>query len=464
MKAIEMIIKSSEQHGSTIAVHILSCGDSISSYKMGSGLYFFVGAICGTRTHNHVPDVNSVQVFMEETNESSVAAPETVEEEQNQPEISLKRIRIEEIIEEEEEDEDRIGTLPDCLLIEILSRLPATKYAIRTGALSKRWKHLWTSVPNLIFFHHGENQPRSDFYSFVDKTLAQCRQLKLNKFRVYSSYDYRFESQVNNWIHYAINCNVEELNLTLWNIECEAEFLLDQFFFISSCFTDLTLSGCVFNPTGAVSWKKLRSLCISHGNLDEDLIENILSGSPVLETLVLGNCYGYRRLNITSKSVKNLVFSGYMVPDDVSDDLADVVEINAPNILSLTIQDDLLLWKVLLVNVSSLVEADLDYTKCGHYETTPKEAEEEMLKGFILNLRHVQELKIGIFCFKVLSRLEAKGFIFPPNLKVLDVISSPLYSDNDSLELSDWSNSDSAESRDWEVLLLDDGHTGDEVS
>ncbi|KAI3800809.1 hypothetical protein L1987_28905 [Smallanthus sonchifolius] len=64
----------------------------------------------------------------------------------------------------------------------------------------------------------------------------------------------------------------------------------------------------------------------------------------------------------------------------------------------------------------------------------------------------------------VLFRLEAKGFIFPPNLKVLDVISSPLYSDNDLLERSDWSNSDSAESRDWEVLLLDDGPTGDEVS
>ncbi|KAK1420397.1 hypothetical protein QVD17_21957 [Tagetes erecta] len=406
---------------------------------------------------------------MEETNETFVVKTQMAKEAQNQPEISLKRIRFEEINVDDDDDdhddnEDRIGTLPDCLLLEILSRLPSTKDAIRTGTLSKRWKHLWTSVPNLIFVHHGENHPRSDFYSFVDKTLAQCCQLKLKKFIVSSSYDYRFESQVNNWIHHAIDCNVEELDLTLWNLECEAEFLLDQFFFVNSCFTDLTLSGCIFNPTGVISWKKLRTLSISHGNLDEDLIENILSGCPVLETLVLDNCYGYRRLNIASKSVKSLVFSGYMVPDDVSDDLADVIEIDAPYILSLTIQDDLLLWKLLLLNVSSLVEADLDYTKCGHYETTPKEAEEEMLKGFILNLHHVKELRIGIFCFKVLSRLEAKGFVFPSNLKVLDVTSSPLYSDNDSLEVSDWSTSDSAESRDWEVLLLDDGPAVDEVS
>ncbi|KAL8255986.1 hypothetical protein R6Q59_031053 [Mikania micrantha] len=320
---------------------------------------------------------------MEEIIESYVVATEMAEEMQNQSEISLKRIRFDEITDDETGDEDRISRLPNCLLVEILSRLPATKDAIKTGTLSKRWKNLWTSVSNLIFVHHDEDNL--------------------------------------------------QLSLTFWNMECEAEFLLDQFFFINSCFTDLTLSGY------------------------KNLIDNILSGSPVLETLVLDNCYGYRRLDITSKSVKNLVFSGYMIPDDVSDDLADVIEINAPNILSLTIQDDLLLWKLLLVNVYYLVEADLDYTKGGHYDTNPKQAEEDMLKEFILNLRHVKELKIGIFCFKVLSRLEAKGFIFSSNLKVLDVTSSPCYSDNDSLELSDWSNSDSAVRRDWEVLLIDDG-------
>ncbi|KAI3710149.1 hypothetical protein L2E82_39923 [Cichorium intybus] len=63
----------------------------------------------------------------------------------------------------------------------------------------------------------------------------------------------------------------------------------------------------------------------------------------------------------------------------------------------------------------------------------PKEEEEEMLKGFILNLRHVKELKIGVFCIKVVSRLEAKGFIFPSNVKFPDV-TPPLNSHNDSRE------------------------------
>ncbi|XP_023748432.1 putative F-box/LRR-repeat protein At3g28410 isoform X1 [Lactuca sativa] len=190
--------------------------------------------------------------------------------------------------------------------------------------------------------------------------------------------------------------------------------MLDQTFFTSSCFTKLKLDGCMVNPVGAISWKNLRSLSISYWSLNDDLIENILSGSPVLETLVFDDCHGYRHLHITSKSVKNLVLSRYR--DYYAKSEADIVEINAPNILSLTIKDDLVLHKLLLVNVSSLVKANLNYTRSKIAQTTPTEVEEEMLKGFIMNLGHVKELKIGILCSKVLSCLQAKGFIFPSNV------------------------------------------------
>lgn len=45
---------------------------------------------------------------------------------------------------------DRISALPSEVLCHILSFLP-TNYAVRTTLLSKRWKNIWTSVPNLYF-------------------------------------------------------------------------------------------------------------------------------------------------------------------------------------------------------------------------------------------------------------------------------------------------------------------------
>ncbi|XP_076928885.1 F-box/LRR-repeat protein 25-like [Bidens hawaiensis] len=310
------------------------------------------------------------------------------EEGQNQP---LKQIRF-----EDEDDEDRISKLPDCLLVEILSRLPETIYGVRTCTLSKRWKHIWTWVQTLVFRHPCPP-------SLLDKTLTQRGQLKLKKFQLSSDYTCHSESHVHSWICYAMICNVEDLDLSFPVLEVESDaFSPDKFFFICSCFTRLKLSGCALNPTGAISWKNLRSLHISFGSyIDEALIENILSGSPVLETLVLDHCDGYKRLNITSKTVKNLVFSGYLVSYntyDASHGLLDVIEINAPDISSLTIQDLLIsLSRLLLLNVSSLVEARLDYKLLGEYE----EDEEEMLKGFILSLRHVKDLRIGPSCFDV---------------------------------------------------------------
>ncbi|CAI9292815.1 unnamed protein product [Lactuca saligna] len=363
-----------------------------------------------------------LQDFLEERKSASFGAMEIAEEDQNQPVISSKRIKFEEIVEEG--GEDRISALPDCLLVEILSRLPSTKDSIKTGTLSRRWKHLWTWVHTLIFTESDHNFPWSTFVSFVDKTLTQCRHLKLKKF-VLSTSEFKF--QINNWICYAIRYNVEELNLKSWGT-----VFLDQSFFISPPFTKLRLEGCalypcgantkltsegcVLNPLVAISWKNLQSLYITWGYLYEDLIENILSGSPVLETLVLDRCYGLGqfRIDITSKSLKKLVLSGYREPICDYEGVDDVVEINAPDVLSLAIKGDLVLLNLFLVNVSSLVEAELDYTNLWHWKRTRSE---EMLKRFILNLSHVKELKIGSFCSKVLSHLEAKGFVVPSNIK-----------------------------------------------
>nr|GFA53577.1 hypothetical protein [Tanacetum cinerariifolium] len=166
-----------------------------------------------------------------------------------------------------------------------------------------------------------------------------------------------------------------------------------------------------------VRWENLRTLRIDDAEIDHDSSRNILSGSPLLETLMLGNCCGFELLDITNKSVNNLVFSGY---DAI---YMHSVEINAPYILSLTIEAYLPLEKLLLRNVSSVIKAELDYYKTVIDDIsleTLDEVNDEMLKGLLFSLGHAKEVKIGKLCLEALAGLKAEGFICPSNLKEVD--------------------------------------------
>lgn len=66
-------------------------------------------------------------------------------------------------------DEDRISTLPDHLLHNILSFIP-TQDAVRTGVLSRRWQRVWIEVPTLAF--SDETRPTAGFAGSLEKVLA----------------------------------------------------------------------------------------------------------------------------------------------------------------------------------------------------------------------------------------------------------------------------------------------------
>nr|GEV09962.1 hypothetical protein [Tanacetum cinerariifolium] len=162
-------------------------------------------------------------------------------------------------------------------------------------------------------------------------------------------------------------------------------------------------------------------LCLRfrHIRFEDDLFRRIISGSPVLETLVLCSCYGFEELDISNDSIKNFVISGYLSE-------MDTLQINAPHIESLTIKGDFDLKAILLLNMCSVFQAQLDYsnTKALYAMEIHEhhQMNEELFKGLILSLSHVKELKVGKSCLEVLASLKSKGFICPSNIKVLKEI------------------------------------------
>lgn len=306
---------------------------------------------------------------------------------------------------------DRLSCLPDYLISDqILSRLDKTKFSIRTGTLSKRWEHLWKSVPCLFLddfpFYTSPilgfdvfdvcDKPFLSFYIAIDKTLNQYQLKILNKFELDANFDNRFATFINNWIQFVVVKKVKEFKMYLRYVEDEDQFsIIAESFYLNSNFTNIKLGFCLLRPTVSIRWNNLTDLTIENSELDEHLIANIMSGSPLLNSLTLRSCSG-KLLDISSTSVKNLVLDGYILEDDHS-----YVTINAPYISSIKIIGNLWISKILLQDVSCILEAELSYVLPRFLPMARKYDEEELLKMLLIKLQHVNHVRIGISCYAV---------------------------------------------------------------
>ncbi|GJV75377.1 F-box protein-like protein [Tanacetum coccineum] len=266
----------------------------------------------------------------------------------------------------------------------------------------------WLKQP-LTLIYNEELEDASNFdlpsyYDRVEKKLIMVinRNLKIKKFLLNTSYSDKFESQVTSLIRYALISKVEDLDLSFWyDYGPDVEIVLDVSFFINSHLTRLKLSCDFPKPTHTVCWENLKSLSLSNLSLTEDFFQKILSGSPVLETFKLDNCYGdFWDLNITSNSVKIFEISGnrkFRVGHPC-------VTLEAPNIISLTIKGSLVLSPLQVFDVTSLVEANIDYYNEDDtgYDLSVDE-EEEMIYRHVKILRRAcgNELKLGKMCLEV---------------------------------------------------------------
>lgn len=187
---------------------------------------------------------------------------------------------------------DRISRLPDEILSHILSFLP-TNDAVLTSILSNRWRSLWTSVPNLDFddsliLTYGEDSPKTCFMNFVDRVLIlRDHSSPVQTFRLDCRLKYS-PSHINTWICYAILHGAREIDLgyvfaaykfvrlprSLFTCEKLEVLKLYRYFSIQTpefiCLPNLRV---------------LHLVKVQYDNFSA--LEKLISGSPVLEELVI---------------------------------------------------------------------------------------------------------------------------------------------------------------------------------
>ncbi|EYU30192.1 hypothetical protein MIMGU_mgv1a020895mg, partial [Erythranthe guttata] len=219
---------------------------------------------------------------------------------------------------------DRISELPNDILQRILYFL-SQEDAVRTSVLSKSWRDIWRTRPNLDFRGpFNLNDLKQKFLSLVENTLQRyCdHRLSLEEFHLHIWLDdfwyQKSVSLLEKWIPRLKNMGVKEFRLSI----CSEHY---------PRYTDLDLPCVVFEQESLrhlrvrrfkldrkaveriVLLNNLRSLHLQEINIeDEEVFQKIISNCPSIETMRIENCEGSRNINVDNlRRLKDFHSSGF---------------------------------------------------------------------------------------------------------------------------------------------------------
>uniref|UniRef100_A0ACD5THV1 Uncharacterized protein n=2 Tax=Avena sativa TaxID=4498 RepID=A0ACD5THV1_AVESA len=221
--------------------------------------------------------------------------------------------------------EDRIGALPDDILLLVPSFLPSRE-SVCTCVLARRWRNLWKSVPTVLVYEEEEA-------SFVTSLLLLRDRVPLREFVCISSPD-ETPQDVEMWLRYAASCHVRVLQVEVRSYDTTERLRL---------------------PNMTLVCQQLTSLYISSLELKERTLD--LSSCPVLKKLEMTNCEIYAQ-KIVCQSLRHLVTYMCIFVSDVR------TRISCPSLAALELAENVGLTPLLEsmpLLVTAFVEFDADW-------------------------------------------------------------------------------------------------------
>ncbi|KAL9664802.1 hypothetical protein QQ045_020210 [Rhodiola kirilowii] len=206
----------------------------------------------------------------------------------------------------ENQEIDRISNLPNHVIDFILDRVTIGD-AVRTSISSRKWRHHWTRVANLVFdqkfvkdeiVRTGSNRileemkrdMESDYIDAVG-TFLLLHQGPIHKFilHVPESFD-RMGVYVNKWMHYVSRSGVKEITL---DVCTSASIPLDSYIFNCIDLRRLTLRNCQARlPYNFRGFDNLISIHLLHSWIPSDELGVFISKCPLLEIFSIEDYIG----------------------------------------------------------------------------------------------------------------------------------------------------------------------------
>ncbi|KAJ8636213.1 hypothetical protein MRB53_010480 [Persea americana] len=236
-----------------------------------------------------------------------------------------------------------IDKLPDSLLISIISQL-AIKDAVRTSALSRRWRHLWKWIPSIDFdFDHQlqnnrYNSQDEPFYVLAERLATIAKHVFSSHLGTISScrilhYSHNCQSNIAHWLEHLSKRGIQKLVLACHGRsrtpEDTWERLQSTIIHCSSLRALVLSSWELVDATPLLGFQNLRALILKSVHLTEKTIMDIISKCVALEWLVLRSCNHLYSVKIHSPRLKELRLSCLF--------RLKKIDIDAPSLTTLTL-------------------------------------------------------------------------------------------------------------------------------
>nr|XP_025677656.1 putative F-box/LRR-repeat protein At5g54820 isoform X3 [Arachis hypogaea] len=315
----------------------------------------------------------------------------------------------------EGKETDNISSLPEELLLNILSSLPF-KEAAKTCILSKKWLKMWQSTntvknnqldcKNIETYGAVEVRQRKAFKNFIKIwiTLHKCYHLH-DKFTLRVSPPSNCGDIVGAYVDFAVEDGVKDLELDFAELRSEDEHpeenIHDAVEFPRGLYDNkklhqklesLKLHSCSFAPGNFAKFVALKDVTLAWIPLKLESIRTLLSTCEWMESLSLKNCWDIESFDLEKLELKKLVIDRCIIR-------MNYIGFEAPNLKVFKYCGSEPPLSEVNVVAGTIEEADLDLSPMDEFDECGNELQNFLQDFFAVNVLTV--------CSVILQEYEA---------------------------------------------------------